>query len=202
MVRPLIKNVYNIRVNLLELLGKTDEIENAYNFLDDLYGNHNMNNHFVLNTMNELKMDMLGFANDICSEINKIDGVRNSNTDRISPYSGMSTYINVNFNKPNDSEYLQTHKGDYSIKIRLSDHFDNSNGLEDYDIDVVGKNFYQFQQDIIDLVEQHKHFLDNLYAGWQQTHTTTDMQRYRNRQRGIKHSRARNRGNRRRQNNS
>ena len=196
MIRFLFGPVYNININLLEILQKDDIIEPAYDYIDGATDN-NISRYSQHPTMIELKQDLIDFANDIAVELNKVDGVRSVTIDDRSPYAGLSTYLNINYNKPTNTDYLHSYKNEYTTKVRISDHYDNIGGLEDYEIDVVGKDFYNIQDELISLAKQHKQYLDNLYNDWQETHTVTQAQRDRNRQRSIKRARARNRGNRR-----
>ena len=196
MIRFLFGPVYNININLLEILQKDDIIEPAYDYIDGATDN-NINRYSQHPTMVELKQDLIDFANDIAVELNKVDGVRSVTIDDRSPYAGLSTYLNINYIKPTDADYLHSYKNEYTTKIRISDHYDNIGGLEDYEIDVVGKDFYNIQDELISLTKQHKQYLDNLYSNWQETQTVTQAQRDRNRQRSIKRAKARNRGNRR-----
>lgn len=177
------------------MLSNTDKVQPSYTYIDSATPN-NISRFANDPTMIELKNDIMTFAQRICDtltdEEDGIDGVRRAYIDDKSPYSGLSTYIYVAFDKPNDSEYLKKYKGDYLIEIRLSDHYDSAHGISDFDIDMVGKTVEEFEQDVIDLVRQHKKLLDNAYADWQETHRVSDAQKYRNRVRIIKNQKAQN----------
>ena len=193
MITYLFKPNYAMSFNLLELLTKNDRINPCYTYIDGATKNNinRFRNHPI---MNEIKMDIHNFAVDIATEVRKIEGVRRVREPESSPQAGFSTYITVDFVKPTDNEYLQTYKDDYSIVIRLSDHFDRVGGIEDYDIDLTYKTYDDFLQDVVNLVKQHKKLLDSNYNDWQNTHVTSDIQNYRNDQRRMRYRRARNRG--------
>lgn len=193
MVYKIIPSRYIIRCNLIELLTDKDYIEPSYTYIDGAteknikrFANHS--------TMIELKQDINKFAQQICRTIENTPeaGIKRAYVDENSPYPGLSTYINVEFIKPNNSEYLQKYKKSYNIKLRLSDHYDESGGIEDYDISVIGKRFKDFEQDVIQLVKSHRWLLDTEYKTWQQTHTVSNAQKYRSKVMAIRKSKARN----------
>lgn len=193
MVLQLFKETYNFKINLLELIDKDDIVRPAYDYIDGATKN-NISRYSTHTTMTELKQDILEFAEDVAKEVRKIPGVRRVYPAQSSPAAGLSTYLTIDFTKPKDGEYLQNHKGNYSITIRLSDHYDGVGGIEDYDVDITYKKYNEFLDDIVNLVKQHINLLNANYQEWQKTHTTSNIQRYRNRRKKSKTYRALNRG--------
>ena len=192
-------NTYHIKVNLLELIGREDKVQPAYTYIDGATSN-NIRRYKTHPTMRELKQDIENFCNEICSRIIKLDCVRRAYLSEVSPNAGLSAYIVVCFQKPNNPQYLQKYKDDYEIKIRLSDHGEDFVGTEDYGIDMVGKNVEEFYKDVEQLVIDHAAMMNNEYQKYLQTQQVSTLQRYRKKRRAIRNNIARNKGNQRRQN--
>ena len=190
-------NTYYLKVNLYELIGNKDKVQPAYTYIDGATSN-NINRYAEHPIMNELKQDIETFCEEICNRLNDLDCVRRAYVDGSSPDAGLSTYITVCFNKPNNSEYLRKYKKDYEIKIRLSDHGEDFVGTEDYGIDMVGKNVDEFYKDVEQLVIDHNYMMQNEYQKYVQTQQVSNLQRYRKKRRITRNNIARNRGNKRR----
>ena len=172
-------NYFKVRCNLIELLTKRDLVQPSYEYIPGATFKNiaNYKNH---PTMLELRQDIINFATDICDELKKLSCVQNAKVnerDENKKFAGLSTYIDVSFKKPDDKDYLRKAKMCYTIKIRLSDHYDLSNGLEDYDIDMCYRMFAEFQQDIIDLVLVYNDLLEDSYSYWQQNNKITKVQK-------------------------
>ena len=190
-------NTYYLKVNLLELINDSDKVQPCYAYIDGAT-ERNINRYKTHPIMRELKQDVERFCEEICSRLTDLDCVRRAYVDEISPDAGLSGYIIVCFNKPNNSEYLRKYKKDYEIKIRLSDHGEDFVGTEDYGIDMVGKNVDEFYKDVEQLVIDHNYMMQNEYQKYLQTQQVSNLQRYRKKRRIIRNNMARDRGNKRR----
>ena len=147
--------------------------------------------------MLELRADIRTFAEAICVKLRTLPYIQSANVvkEDDSKCAGLSTYINVVFKKPvGDRDYLHKYKEGYQIKIRLSDHYNKTLGLEDYDIDMCYKVFAEFEQDVLNLVEEHDEMLNDLWQDWQNTNVKSKLMKYINKRKAIKRNYVQNKG--------
>lgn len=173
---------------LFELLNKNEPIKLDSDYLDDDdVDETNIWKYSKDPTLIELKSDMQKFCEDICKEINKIQGV-DSATITTSQSVGMSTYITIHFTKPpKDSklnvDYLNGYSGEYTLKLRLSNHKVSKATDADILIDLLGKKFNQFEKEVLDIVKQRVEQLNNYYRDFKRTKKISSSQKQRNKER-------------------
>ena len=152
----------------------------------------------------ELKDDMYDFASVIADEIEQLPGVE-SVVPKSSKSVGLSTYITVHFRKPTKDDpfikqntkkdksflghYLSGfgedggYEGEYSLKFRLSNHpvkYATDAGVE---VDILGKVYNEFKNEVVNKCKKHIQSLDNYLKDFARTGKISPKQIKRNQER-------------------
>lgn len=179
---------YDLTNLLIELLTKTEPIKTDGEYLgDETISSKDMYKYDTDPTMVEVKSDMYDFVSEIADEIKKLPGVKK--VDVVSSKSvGISTYLTVYFEKPSDNSkltqsYLSAYKGEYELKFRISNHDVQKATDADVLIDVLGKKFNEFKDEVIKLVKTRIGQLDNYYRDFKKSKKVSSSQKARNKER-------------------
>ena len=135
---------------LIELISKTDILKQASEYVDDFDNTKPLNYYQKDDNVMEVKEDLSQMFRELVSTIEEIPKVRRVKYHR-SDYFGLSNYMDIFFDKPNNSKYLSKHKNLYNMEIKISDHFHAGHG--DEDIESTGKTFLEISDDIITIIK-------------------------------------------------
>ena len=180
---------YDLTNLLIEILTKNEPIKPDADYIDS---DDEINSSNIWKYQNdpvfvELKSDMKDFCEEIKREILKIEGI-NSVSIYSSKSVGFSTYITVKFTKPprdsklND-EYLKGYGSEYELKFRLSNHEVAKATDADVQIDLLGKKFNEFKDEVLNIVKQRVEQLSNYYRDFKKTKKISASQKQRNKER-------------------
>lgn len=197
---------YDFTAYLIELLDKNTPIKLDSEYVNDYNGNDeateaNITKYADCPVFKELENDMFDFANEICAEIKKLPYIYDARV-KSSKSVGCSTYITVNFKKPdrNDPKYAEIYKNDpkffthydqgfgtgggygseYKLKFRISNHDVKRASDAGVEVNVLGKTFDEFKDYILDVVEKHQEKLTSYLATFIQTGKISNKQLARN----------------------
>lgn len=200
---------YDLTPMLIELLTTKSPIKLDSEYVNDKYGFDKATEDNIKQWANdpifaELKDDMYDFATVIADEIEQIPEVE-SVAVKSSKSVGLSTYITVHFKKPtkNDSFIKQNikkdkaflghylsgfgddggYEGEYTLKFRLSNHpvkYATDAGVE---IDILGKVYNDFKNDVVNKCKKHAQSLNNYLKDFARTGKISPKQIKRNQER-------------------
>ena len=194
---------------LIELLDKNVPIKKDSEYVNDYLGKDeatedNIKNYKTVPVFTDLENDMYDFCTAICKEIEKIPGVEEARAKK-SQSLGMSTYITVNFIQPkktdkdvieaskNDHRFLGHYlsgfgkdggyNGEYRLKFRLSNHDVKRATDADIILDVTGKTYEKFKDEVINLCKKRVQQLSNYFNDFKKTGKISPKQIKRNEER-------------------
>ena len=202
---------YDLTAKLIEILTTKSPIKldseyiNDANDFDDAT-EQNIKKYAEDPTFAELKDDMEDLVSLIADEVKKIPGVASTKVGR-STSVGLSTYLTVKFVEPTKEDeiikqgmetnpkFLHNYMhgfvngdgggyaGESKMKIRLSNHAVKYATDAGYIVDILGKTYIQFRDEVIALVEKHLQSLDNYLRDFARTGKISPKQIKRNKER-------------------
>lgn len=197
---------YDLTRLFLEILAKNKPIKLDSEYINDANDFDNATEDNIKQyandpTFKELKSDMYDFATDICKDIKKLPEVEDA-TVKSSQSVGLSTYITVKFKLPTkdnpivrkgletDKKFIGHYKsgfgdghgyeGEYTLKFRLSNHAVKRATDADKDINITGKTYDRFRDEILNVCKRHAQKLDNYLKNFANTGKIPDKQKQRN----------------------
>lgn len=201
---------YDLTTKLIEILTTKSPIKLDSEYINDANDFNDATEQNIKQfakdpTFVELKDDMEDLVNLIADEVEKIPGVEYTKVVRSSSV-GLSTYLTVKFVEPNkedkivkqgmktDPKFLHNYlhgsseggggyAGEYKIKIRLSNHVVKYATDAGYIVDILGKTYAQFKDEVIALVKKHIQSLNNYLKDFARTGKISPKQIKRNQER-------------------
>ena len=194
---------------LLELLNKNEPIKLDSEYLNDYYNRNDIKEEDVWQYKNdavfkELKDDMSNWVNEIKTAVKDIPGVSKVNIVG-SNQAGLSTYLNVNFKRPDEKDPVAKERlkddpkflnhyfsgfgqdggydGEYRLKFRISNHPEKHISNTNVFMNAVGHNYDWIKDNIISLCEKRVKQLQNYWNDYCRTGIISPKQIKRNQNR-------------------
>ena len=203
---------YDLTSLLVELLTTKSPIKLDSEYINDKYDFDKATEQNIKQWTNdpifaELKSDMYDFATVIADELEQLPEVE-SVVVKSSKSVGLSTYITVHFKKPTKNDpfirqnikkdkgflghYLSGfgedggYEGEYTLKFRLSNHpvkYATDAGVE---VDILGKVYNEFKDEVVNKCKKHIQSLDNYLKDFARTGKVSPKQIKRNQERNAR----------------
>lgn len=202
---------YDIDLNsyLLELLSKSEPIKLDSEYLNAYYNRDDITEDEVWQykddeVFKEMKSDMTEWANEIQDIIKDIPGVEDVQIVG-SNQAGMSTYINVNFKRPDKTDKIAAAKlkedpkflnhyfsgfgqgggydGEYRLKFRISNHPEKHISNTNVFMNITGHKFDWIRDNIVNLCAKRVNMLQNYWRDYCNTGKISPKQIERNKRR-------------------
>ena len=194
---------------LLEILNKNEPIKLDSEYLNNYYNRDDIKEEDVWQykddkVFKELKDDMSNWANEIKTAVEAIPGVSKVSIVG-SNQAGLSTYLNVNFKRPDekdpvakerlkdDAKFLNHYfsgfgqdggyDGEYRLKFRISNHPEKHISNTNVFMNAVGHNFDWIKNNIVSLCEKRAQQLQNYWKDYCRTGIISPKQIRRNQER-------------------
>ena len=202
---------YDIDLNsyLLELLSKSKPIKLDSEYLNAYYNRNDITEDEVWQykddeVFKEIKRDMTEWANEIRDILKGIPGVEDVQVVG-SNQAGMSTYINVNFKRPDKTNKVVASKlkedpkflnhyfsgfgqdggydGEYRLKFRISNHPEKHISNTNVFMNITGHKFDWIRDNIVNLCTKRVNMLQNYWRDYCNTGKISPKQIERNKRR-------------------
>lgn len=159
---------------LLEFLKKDTVIKYADDYIDN-FDKSKKDKYAKVYPIADIKEDILNFADEWIKEVQDECDVRRVRNVRESPRYGFSTYLDLDFNRPNDKRLYPFYNANDTlyndVTFRFSEHESHNDDSDIADwVNLTGKTFtqaaeemkYKIQNYVIDLRSKEKQYLKKL----------------------------------------
>ena len=210
--KPILEEDYDIDLfsYLLEILNKNEPIKLDSDYLNDYYERDDIKEDDVWQykddkAIKELKADMYEWVEEIQKAVLNIPGVESAKISD-STQAGMSTYLNVSFEKPNENDPIAKEKlkddkkfithylsgfgnngggygGEYRLKFRISNHDAKHISNTNVFMNILGHNFNWIKDTIVDLCKKRVLQLQSYWKDYCRTGEISPKQIKRNQKR-------------------
>lgn len=154
---------------LTELINKFDKLKPSAEYVKDFNSNTPYNQYNDDPDLLEVKSDLYDLFTSFIKTLKELPKVKEVSYHYSNKF-GLSNYFVVYLDKPKDTKFLATDniRDRYRMEFKISDHWQS--GEVEFNIDLIGKNFFTISQEIERTVKDRISWLNQKEKNWNNKH--------------------------------